>query len=1060
MLSRQLRTLISRSVRRSGRSRVNRRHCGLGSETLESRRLLTISLSPEPLINAFVGVGYALNPVTEIQGVFNGVPDKNPADYQVQIDWGDGTSTDTTAKLVATGTGVLVKGSHVYQAPASGPYYSVTVTVTGPHGEQASDATTGVSVVQLPDSASRPPQLPSSYSGGQPLGVVTLGLSPEPVINAFAGVGFALNPVTQINCTYNNAQDNTPSDFHAQINWGDSPQWDSNVGLTSLAVSGVLVKGSHIYQAPGNYHVTLYVTGPDGQTMSSTTTQVYVVLLPDAASRPPQVPRFEPAAQPLAAESLGLSPEPVINAFAGVGFALNPVTQINCTYNNAQDNTPSDFHAQINWGDSPQWDSNVGLTSLAVSGVLVKGSHIYQAPGNYHVTLYVTGPDGQTMSSTTTQVYVVLLPDAASRPPDVPAGYGGALPLAAETISLSPEPVINATAGMAFPLSPLTQINGVYRNSRDTTASDYRAQVNWGDGPDWDTYTTLSSVSNGVLVEGSHEYGEPGMYHVTLYVTGPDGQTESDTTTEVVVEPEPTPTILIAIDDTLNTNDNLTLYNPPASAQPYTQTIPARITNLGSNAATFQLTVMQAGSGNVMLSQTSMQLESGASAEITITPTADSSAVKDVHIIATDDSGTQLAEDDMTVVSVILPNLIFNADTPPAMLAAGAYRIPPRVNTPENIQVTPSLSGSGQSVTLLVANQSAGHGTVTIGGSATQTVTSSGNVQLSSPGGNTQTVPGNAAQLRLALQVRGQNTIQSSHGFSVAAIPQYVEDVLQASLTGTVRGILVANVWKSDSGILGDLSAVTIQEQVQSSSASGIFKGRAFVTSGPLAATLTTPTYPNLGISVDTHSFPISWITRQVYTGKRVAAQTSDFVEQAIGTERAHHRPDGQFGRHHHADGVRRRHQGRPETSHHPRRENHGSGGKNNCQWNRFRPGEDVHATGYDPDRDIRHSECRWNTSAVSTEEAKSREVEGFQAAPLIRGLADGCFGWTANFVEDARNTRGTSARALQSPGDPPARARTSTPRSPARRRLRGSHSRSPSSPSKLTTQSKSSTGG
>jgi hypothetical protein len=278
-----------------------------------------------------------------------------------------------------------------------------------------------------------------------------------------------------------------------------------------------------------------------------------------------------------------------------------------------------------------------------------------------------------------------------------------------------------------------------------------------------------------------------------------------------------------------------------------------------------------------------MQLASGASAEITITPTADSSVVNDVRIIATDNSGTHLAEDDMTVVEVTLPNVVSNADTPAAMVAAGAYRIPPRVNTAEDIQITPSLSGSGQSVTLTVADQSSTNGTVTIGGNATQAITSSGNIQLSSPSGNTQTLPGNAAHLHLALQVRGQNTIQSSNGFSVAAIPQYVEDVLQASLTGTVRGILVANVWESDSGIIGDLNQVTIQEQVQSVTASGIFRGRPFVTSGPLAATLTSPKYPNLGISVDTHSFPLSWITRQVYTGTRVASQTSDFVDRRSG---------------------------------------------------------------------------------------------------------------------------------------------------------------------------------
>ncbi|HKI20685.1 MAG TPA: hypothetical protein VKA15_22535, partial [Isosphaeraceae bacterium] len=867
--------------------------------------------------------------------------------------------------------------SHIYQAQGN---YHVTVYVTGPDGQTASATTTLVSVSPLPEAASRTPSVmvPIAYPGSEPLAAESLVLGTEPEINAFAGVGFALNPVTEITGEYNSSQDNTTSDYHAQINWGDSPQWDANVGLTALGTSGVLVKGSHIYQAQGNYSVTVYVTGPDGQTVSATTTLVSVAPLPDAASRPPHVPTTYTGAQALAAEELDLGTEPEINAFAGVGFALNPVTDITGQYNDSQDNTTSDYRAQINWGDGPNWDANVGLTALGTSGLLVKGSHIYQSQGNYHVTVYVTGPDGQTINATTTLVSVALLPDAASRPPDVPTPYSGAQPLATVGLDLSTEPEINATAGVAFAPSPVTEIDGTYNNSPDTTAGDYHAQINWGDGPQWDTNTTLTSTSSGVLVKGEHTYQDQGSYAVTLYVTGPDGQTESDTTTEVEVSPNPnaislgiltpaqwtvnqpgydgtipvtggtggyqnlqvsglpsglkaavssstvdgqlsgtititgtptqsgtfpltttlddtegdtgsgtetltitpkqTPTIQIAINDTVSTNDNITLYIPPGSAQPYTQTVPARITNLGSDAATFQLMVTQAGSGNVTLSQTSMQLASGASAEITITPTADSSSVNDVHIIATAEDGTQLAEDDMTVVMVTVPNVISNADTPAAMLAAGAYRIPPRVSTPETIQVTPSLSGSGQSVTLIVADQSATNGTVTIGGNASQAVTSSGSIQLSSQSGNTQTAPGNAAQLHLALQVRGQNTIQSSRGFSVAAIPQYVEDVLQASLTGTVRGIQVANVWKSDSGVLGDLNDVTIQEQVRSVSASGIFSGRPFVTSGPLAATLTSPSYPNLGISIDTHSFPISWITNQVYTGTRVAAQTSDFV--------------------------------------------------------------------------------------------------------------------------------------------------------------------------------------
>ena len=48
-----------------------------------------------------------------------------------------------------------------------------------------------------------------------------------------------------------------------------------------------------------------------------------------------------------------------------------------------------------------------------------------------------------------------------------------------------------------------------------------------------------------------------------------------------------------------------------------------------------------------------------------------------------------------------------------------------------------------------------------------------------------------------------------------ARAPLYLYDVLQASLSGTVKGIQVANVWRSDSGEIGDLNQVAIREQVQ-----------------------------------------------------------------------------------------------------------------------------------------------------------------------------------------------------------------------------------------------------
>ena len=104
----------------------------------------------------------------------------------------------------------------------------------GPGGATATQMTTSVDVTPLPDAAARPPDVPAMQTGPQPLGSVSLSLGSEPAISAFAGVGFALNPITVINGTYKGSPDNTPGDYQAQVNWGDGPQWDTNTQLAAL----------------------------------------------------------------------------------------------------------------------------------------------------------------------------------------------------------------------------------------------------------------------------------------------------------------------------------------------------------------------------------------------------------------------------------------------------------------------------------------------------------------------------------------------------------------------------------------------------------------------------------------------------------------------------------------------------------------------------------------------------------------------------------------------------------------------------------------------------------
>jgi hypothetical protein len=67
------------------------------AEGLERRTLLSVNLVPDYSVSSYAGVGFKLNPVTEIEGSYNGQGDDSPSDYSVQIKWGDGTSADTGA---------------------------------------------------------------------------------------------------------------------------------------------------------------------------------------------------------------------------------------------------------------------------------------------------------------------------------------------------------------------------------------------------------------------------------------------------------------------------------------------------------------------------------------------------------------------------------------------------------------------------------------------------------------------------------------------------------------------------------------------------------------------------------------------------------------------------------------------------------------------------------------------------------------------------------------------------------------------------------------------------
>jgi hypothetical protein len=207
---------------------------------------------------------------------------------------------------------------------------------------------------------------------------------------------------------------------------------------------------------------------------------------------------------------------------------------------------------------------------------------------------------------------------------------------------------------------------------------------------------------------------------------------------------------------------------------------------------------------------------------VTFTPLAVSTAPLDVQIIATY-QGVAVAQGNLTVVNVVIPP-ISNADTPYGL----PNRIPPTANTPLTVNVTPNLTGSGQKVTLAKANYGGSNGDFTINGSSTLDLYTTAAVNFS---GTTQTAPtggaggGNAGNLNVVVQVRGENTVWSP-GFSVAAIPTYYTEAYSATINdGTYYGLQVLDGWTSDSGDLSDLDQSSLSEQVQVLSATGVLAG-------------------------------------------------------------------------------------------------------------------------------------------------------------------------------------------------------------------------------------------
>ena len=202
---------------------------------------------------------------------------------------------------------------------------------------------------------------------------------------------------------YHNGEDDIiTTDYTAQINWGDSPNWtggDVASDPWQNAVNPMIVLGSHNYSKPGQYPIVVYITGPGGETIVRYTCDCSVSPMPtkDGKAAPPPIytGNKKEGEVSFATASTG-----TLNTTVGVASLDKPVAVVAAEYNGVVDGNAADYPRLRQLGRRrPLVRRQRGSQAKRPGLPLTIGtSHTYKQKGKYDIVVYLTGPDGQTLS--------------------------------------------------------------------------------------------------------------------------------------------------------------------------------------------------------------------------------------------------------------------------------------------------------------------------------------------------------------------------------------------------------------------------------------------------------------------------------------------------------------------------------------------------------------------------------------------------------------------------------------------------------------------------------------
>jgi autotransporter-associated beta strand protein len=436
-------------------------------------------------------------------------------EYSATIDWGDGT-TPTTGDVVADGSGFDVEGTHTY---ATGGYFTPVVSIVDTVG-------------------------------------LTVQAAGEATVAGLSGYGGALQatPGQRIEVAdfIDTAADASTQTYTASIAWGNG---NTTTGaVASDGDGGFEVIGNNTYGAVGTYAPTLTITATDSRTLTLNGTVAVSTIVADGQTlnsvqgqsasgivalftdtTPGTSPStytasidwgdgntttgtvasvgdgvFSVSGNDTYPSSGSFNPIVTISSVAGgatTATATANVSGLSVTEedidavqgasfsglvadfsDDAPDAASQTYSASINWGDGNTSSGN--LTSDGDGGFDVNATHTYVAAGLFNAVVTITAEDGRTGNT---------------------SDYANVTSLTADGES------IDAQQGSSFSGSVATFTDA----DSGTTAADYTASIDWGDGNV--TAGTVTASGSGFEVTGANTYAAAGSYDPTVTITDPSG---------------------------------------------------------------------------------------------------------------------------------------------------------------------------------------------------------------------------------------------------------------------------------------------------------------------------------------------------------------------------------------------------------------------------------------------------------------------------------------------------------------------------------------------------------